>query len=365
MNDYPYLIRFVIVLNILLFITFVILSFVILVMRLRRDETKKKLAEMDKFFYDMLLELIFDDDFEGKINTPEQVSALRRSFLGRYAYTDSSKNALIAVITKLYINLSGDASQRLKDIYMLMELYKHSRKKLSSIEWDIKVQGIKEIALLGVVAYVDEIGKFINDSHSIVRREARVAFLQLDPKNLQTFIDKTTTQISYWEVINIIDVINSNMTEYLANFTPRFDSELSSLVYFCLKIINHYLLAEYSHAISYLYMYPNMEVKLLAIQTSALFGDTKMKRTLQERYEEETDEVKLEIVRAFKVFGDQNDIAFLSAVVLDSSTNNLKFEALKSINEIIKTDKSVLLKFKDKDPELSKMVRHILDERIL
>lgn len=112
-------------------------------------------------------------------------------------------------------------------------------------------------------------------------------------------------------------------------------------------------------------MYPNMEVKLLAIQTSALFGDTKMKRTLQERYEEETDEVKLEIVRAFKVFGDQNDIAFLSAVVLDSSTNNLKFEALKSINEIIKTDKSVLLKFKDKDPELSKMVRHILDERIL
>jgi hypothetical protein len=365
MSDYPYLIRFVIILNILLFITFIVLSFVILVMRLRRDEAKKKLVEMDKLYYDMLLELVFEDDFNEKISTPEKVNDLRRLFLGKYAYTDISKNALVEVIAKLYVNLSGDAGQRLKDIYMQMELYKHSRKKLSSVEWDIKVQGIKEIALMGVIAYVDDVGKFINDSHSIVRREARLAFLQLDPKNLQTFIDKTTTHISYWEIINIIDVINSNMMEYLANFAPRFDSELSSLVYFCLKITNYYMLADYAQAISYLYMYPNTGVKLLAIQTIALFGNTKMKGTFKERYNEEPDSVKIEIIRAFKIFGDEEDISFLSSIVLNSSANNMRFEALKSINEIEKMDRSTLFRFKDKDPELSKMVRHILDERIL
>lgn len=365
MSDYPYLIRFVIILNILLFITFIVLSFVILIMRLRRDEAKKKLAEMDKLFYDMLLELIFEEDFHERISTPEQVNSLKRAFLGKYAYTDTSKNALIDVITKLYVNLSGDARQRLKDIYMHLELFKHSRKKLSSVEWDVKVQGIKEIALMGVAMYVDDIGKFINDSHSIVRREARLAFLQLDSKNLQAFIDKTTTHISYWEIINIIDVINSNITEYLANFVPRFDSDLSSLVYFCLKITNHYLLAEYANAISYLYMYPNLEVKLLTIETSALFENAKMKATFKERYNEEIDVVKLKILSAFKVFGDEDDISFLSSIALSASANNIKFEALKAINEIIQTDKSALLKFKDKDPELSKMIRHILDERIL
>lgn len=362
MSEYPYVIRFVILLNILLFITFVVLSIVILAMRFRRDEAKKKLAEMEKFYYDTLLNLIFEDNFEQKLSEPR---FLKNLLAGKFGYTDISKNALIDVIGKLFQNLSGDIRQRLVSVYMHLELQKHSHKKLSSMEWDIKVQGIKEIAMMGVTAYAGDVGKYINNSNEIVRREARLAFLQLDPKNLETFINKTTTNISYWEIINIIDVINSNITGYLESFSPRFDAELSSLVYFCLKITNYYLLAEYAHAISYLYMHKSEEVKILAIQTSAMFGNKKLKSALKERYDEETDKTKIEIIRAFKVFGDMHDISFLSDIVLNSQVNGMRFEAMKSLNEIVKTDKSLLLKYRDKDPELAKMVNHILDERII
>lgn len=365
MSDYPYLIRFIIFLNILLFITFIILSFVILIMRLRRDEAKKKLIEIDKMYYDMVLELIFAEDFDEQISTQVILEPIKKSFLEKPEKSEIYKNAFLNVISKLYNSLTGDSRKRLTSIYMLLELDKHSRKKLSNREWDVKVQGIKEIAMMKVSAYSNDIAIFINDPNRIIRREARVAFLQLNPKNLETFINKTTTNISYWEIINIINVINTNIPEYLANFKPKFDADLGSLVYFCLKITNYYLLAEYADSIAYLVVHRNADVRILAIQTCALFGNKKLKGLLKEKYATETDALQVEIIRAFKIFGHYDDIPFLSTIISDSTTNNLKFEALKSINDIIKSDKSVLLKFKDKDPELSKMVRHILDKRIL
>ena len=90
-----------------------------------------------------------------------------------------------------------------------------------------------------------------------------------------------------------------------------------------------------------------------------------MKGVLKERYSSEVDALQVEIIRAFKIFGEYTDIPFLSNIISDSKTNNLKFEALQSINSIIKNDKSILMKFSDKNPEVSKMVRHILDERII
>jgi hypothetical protein len=214
--------------------------------------------------------------------------------------------------------------------------------KLKSWRWAIISKGILELTQMQVGESYQLITKYINDKRSTVRKQAEIATIKLRNEGINYILDSTIYPISEWQQLKMIEALSTLKDYQPPKFKAWLISENKDVVLFSLRLIKHYNQNDAAASIIELVKHKDNQIKLAAIQCIKDFNFIEAKATLRAVFLDCTDEVKIQILGAIAIFGDESDIPFLNGVAIKESNFLVNSKARSAINNI--TPDSVLPK---------------------
>jgi len=283
---------------------------------------KHKSLEYKELYAEKLAEYWIDEKDNGLI--PSEFIEMSK---------DYQKDVLIHEIISLLYNLPEESANKIKELYFRLKLDSCSFQRLKNRHWNIKAQGIHELASLDARNEVIFIEDFINDKHPVLRHEAISALVRLRPEDPFSFLDKLKGNFTKWDQINVIAIIKKFQI-VLPDFSRWFDAENPSVVLLAVEMIKHYKQTDNIEKLGKLLKYPNEEVRLSVIHT---IGELKLNRLadqLFEIFDDEPEYVKLLIIQAVGKLDDVLVLNFLSDVVLLNKVMKVRLEAAHALVKI-------------------------------
>ena len=259
-----------------------------------------------------------------------------------YLKDSSFRNILAEILFDLQKDVSGTTEERLFKLYRELGLHHDAFAKLKSWRWAIISKGILELTQMQVGESYQLITKYINDKRSTVRKQAEIATIKLRNEGINYILDSTIYPISEWQQLKMIEALSTLKDYQPPKFKAWLISENKDVVLFSLRLIKHYNQNDAAASIIELVKHKDNQIKLAAIQCIKDFNFIEAKATLRAVFLDCTDEVKIQILGAIAIFGDESDIPFLNGVAIKESNFLVNSKARSAINNI--TPDSVLPK---------------------
>ncbi len=353
-RDGPFLIRFLIAVIIYSIFSMLVLLLIILLHRNKLEMIEEMTQELKERYQELLMDYLFDEDHQGE--TLDKIK--------KVAGDSFKRQILMSQMKDLMINLSGDAAEKLKDLYYRLDLDRDSEEKAFSKKWHIKVRGFRELALMNVTRANDEIVRCLHSRNSILRMEAQLALVRLGEEDRYAFLDHLERPFTPWEQLNVHQTIVSHNLEI-----PKFERWLSSsnptVVNFSLRMITLFNQKKSWEKVAELLDSPYYNVREEAIKT---LGELRIKNAiplLKQHYKTEKYENSLEIVKAIRKMPDESVLNFLKLVIDKEDDIQLQIEAAKAIYEMGEPGIKALRKImKSEYKNYQIIIKHVLDRRI-
>jgi HEAT repeat protein len=335
-------------------ISMLLILLVILVNRNRMDSIENKKQQLKEKYQSLLVDFLFSEE---KIsNVPHEI--------GKIAASSFNRRLLIDQMIDLSINLTGEAKNNLRSLFLLLKLEKDSLKKAYSKQWHVKVKGFRELAFMDITAANPEIIRCLLSKNEIVRMEAQMSMVRLNHEDAFGFLDHLAKSFTQWEQLSIYETI---MFHNLA--IPSFDrwlfSKNKSVVLFALRMIDVFKQKEAYSNLFWMLMNEDPEVRNLTIK---VIGNLKIKEALphiKRLYKNETYENCLAIIRAMAKMPDESVLNFLKLVLDKEGDAQLQIEAAMAINNHGELGKLTLKKLMDSDyKNYQIIIKHVIDKRI-
>ncbi|WP_350288560.1 hypothetical protein [uncultured Croceitalea sp.] len=251
-----------------------------------------------------------------------------------YLRDSEFRKILSEILFDLQKDVSGTTEKRLFKLYRELDLHHDAFLKLKSWRWEVVSQGIIELTQMQVSESYQLITKFVNDKRGTIRKQAEIAAIKLRNEGIEHILDSTRYAISEWQQLKMIEALVS-----LKNYKPpRFKSWLISenkdVVLFALRLIKHYNQNDAVASITQLVKHKSDQIRLAAIQCIKDFNFVEAKTTLRSVFVNCSDEVKIQILGAIALFGDESDIPFLNGIAVKESNFLISSKARSAINSI-------------------------------
>lgn len=332
-------------------ITTMIILLIIILLNRRRMEKKDRLQQflMEKY-QGLIIAYLFDnataDDFR-----PIASDTYRRQ-------------VLIDQMIDVSVNLKGDESRKLLNLYKHLGLDRDSIARVYDRRWHKKIKGFRELAFMNIKDANEAIYKALNSSNEILRMEAQIALVRLSEENPFEFLSYLTSPFSLWEQITLHELIIQHNIP-----VPSFQKWLSSpnptVVMFALRMIREFKQKEAEEEVRLTFMHPDLSVRQLAIQVA---GDLDMRSTLKTMkriFKNQEYNICLEIIRSMGKMPDVSMIGFLKLVIDKEDDIQLQIEATKAIENNGEEGIKALVKLlKSEYKNYNIIIRHVLDHRI-
>lgn len=274
------------------------------------------------------------------------------------------RQVLIDQMIDVSINLKGEESKKLLDLYKLLNLDRDSIAKAYDYRWHLKIKGFRELAFMNIKRANDAIYRALNSRNDILRMEAQIALVQLSDDNHFEFLSGLTTPFSLWEQITLHDLIIQHNIP-LPSFQKWLTSNNPTVVMFSLRMIREFKQTEAEPQVKMTLLYNNPSVRLLAVQVA---GDLKMYSTLEtmkSMYKNQDYKICLEIVKSMGKMPDIAMMGFLKMVLDKEDDVQLQIEATKAIENNGEEGVNALVKLmKSEYKNYNIIIRHVLDRRI-
>lgn len=335
-------------------ISMVILLVVILFHRNKLQNLDKLKQELKEKYQTKLMDYLFDEEnSQTIINKINEVAA------------DSFKRVILADEMKdLMVNLSGDAAEKMRDLYYKLNLDVDSEMKVFSSKWHIKVKGFRELAFMNIKRVNHEIIRCLQHRNPIVRMEAQLALVRLNDEDRFSFLDHIKRPFTLWEQINVQEMIVAHNLE-IPDFSRWLNSPNRTVILFALRMIKVFDQKTSWERIIPLLEYPDQEIRGMAIY---VLGRLKIKEALphfKHQYKNETYENCLAILQAIRNMPDELVLNFLKLVLDKEDDVQLQIEATKAIYEIGDAGQKALEKLMESDyKNYQIIIKHVLDKRI-
>ncbi len=274
------------------------------------------------------------------------------------------RQVLIDQMIDVSINLKGEESEKLLDLYKLLNLDRDSIAKAYDYRWHKKIKGFRELAFMNIKKGNDAIYRALNSKNDILRMEAQIALVRLSDENHFEFLSGLTTPFSLWEQITLHDLIIQHNIPL-----PAFQSWLTSnnptVVMFSLRMIREFKQFDAEPKVKMTLLHKNPSVRLLAVQVA---GDLNMRSTLEamkSMYKTQDYKICLEIVKSMGKMPDVSMMGFLKMVLDKEDDVQLQIEATKAIENNGEEGVNALVKLmKSEYKNYNIIIRHVLDRRI-
>jgi HEAT repeat protein len=327
-------------------ISVLVLTLILRTRRQRLDRQKQRLKEQ---YQDSITEYLFSE--EG--GQPESL---------READTARKKQILIDEIMQLYANLSGEISNKLRELYLDLGLENESVQKTRSPQWHIRAKGFRELAQMNIQTVNEEIELCLNSTNDILRMEAQLAMIRLNYEDPFSFLDKLEQYFTSWEQLHVYEMIQRYQIA-VPDFTRWLTSRNESIIVFAIRMIRAFKQEDaYQQLIPFL-QHHNYEIREETFMTLGDLGNVEALALLKDRYGYESQPGKVQILKAIGKIPDESNIEFLRGVLEPSS--ELRLEAADALARIetfgIKGIETILRR---SDEDLQAVARHILDNKI-
>ncbi len=286
---------------------------------------KKELAPLISNF------LFFEEDSsreekEEYLNLKVQVRDLLKDKFNRKALTE--------ILMDLQKDLSGDAQQRIYNLYKDLGLDQDAFKKLKSWKWEVVSEGILELTHMQVGDAFTIIRKFINHRRGVVRKQAQIATVTLKDEGINYFLDSNKYNISEWQQLKLLDVLRHKEDFEPPRFKAWLTSKNRDVVLFALRLIKYYKQNDAQASLIQLIKHKNNQIKAEAISCIKEFHFSDAVETLKAVFWRCSTDVKLQLLDAIGVMGSSKDIEFLQSIEKKENNFNVKSKTLSAINAI-------------------------------
>ena len=366
--DYSFkMIDFLIISTVISLLTMIVLSIFIFVNRKKLEKLQKIRYAYGERYQQMLLSYLMIIQ-----NYPNDVGRIEKEHIRdfkRLANTHYKRQLLLDTFADVNLNLKGEPSLHLKELFFKLKLHKMTFRKVHSIHWHRKIKGFKELYAMNITRKNNILYKHINSHNELVRMEAQIALVDLskeDPNiNAFDFLNKLKTPFSLWEQITLHQVLVQRDLK-VPDFGQWVLSENDSVCMFCLRMIREYEQVYNIEKIKGLLYHNNDAIKKLAIQ---IIGDLKfvdLVKFLKLRYKYEKTENDLEIIKSIGKLQDPSSIRFLQLVIDKEDSADFQIEAAKAIHNMGEPGELALNKMLNSNyKDYNIIIKHVLDHRII
>lgn len=352
-NPQSRLIRALIIVIITCTVCQVVLLIWILINRNRIHAVETKTNKLLEQFQALLVDYLFSE------NNNEQFRKIQR-----IATFDFDRKILINQMIDLSINLSGESKEKLRDLYLKLNLDRDSLSKVHSSKWHIKIKGFKEMAFMNIKEANQKIRNALKSKNNILRMEAQLALVRLNEDDPFGFLDDLKRPFTLWEQLNVHElIIYHNLP--VPDFSRWTDSPNKTVVIFSLRMIQVFKQTGAVQAVINCLSHPDSEVRYTAIRVC---GEIQLHDTLphlKHIYKNEDRNNCLAIIQAMEKMRNESVLGFLKLVLDREEDVQLQIGAAVAISKMGETGISALVKLmKSEYKNYQIIIRHVLDKRI-
>ncbi len=323
---------------------------------INRNKMQARKAETDQLmeqFQSLLIDYLFSEHNDDELKKIERV-----------ANSEFNRRILINQMIDLSINLSGEAKDKLRELYLLMHLDQDSISKVYNPKWHIQVKGFRELAFMDIPEANDKIRQALKSKNDILRMEAQLALVRLNKDDPFGFLDYLKYPFTLWEQLNVHELITFHNLS-IPKFSRWTVSQNKTVVLFSLRMIQVFKQQDAAPAIIECLNHPDEDIRHMAI---LVCGEIQLRETLphlKHMYKNEEYRNCLAIVQAMGKMPDELMLGFLKLVLDKEEDVQLQIEAAMAINRMGEVGIAALVKLmKSEYKNYQIIIRHVLDKRI-
>jgi hypothetical protein len=233
----PLIIEVVWVMIFIFFVTVFILTINLKYLRSRLRKNEKIVAEYQKEYESDLITYLYAGNEEEEISAEQQIIIDK---LKSCASDDFKRRIVVSTLLRLRNDISGEMADSIQKLYFQSGLIFYALERLKSKKWYVVVKGIRELTQLGVKEVHDKIEIFVNHPKRDIRKEVQLYLVTLFHFEGLKFLDVLQTQLSEWDQIQLLEVLQRFDEQEIPNINPWLKSENNSVVAFALKLAKIY-----------------------------------------------------------------------------------------------------------------------------
>ena len=342
---------------IIVIIISIVAQFVLLVWILtNRNKLKIVRIKTDKLmeqYQTSLVDYLFSENKEDKYHEIQQI-----------ATSEFNKKILINQMIDLSVNLSGEAKEELRDLYLKLNLKQDSIAKANSYKWHIQIKGFKELAFMNIKEANERIKRALKSNNDILRMEAQLALVRLNEDDPFKFLDDLKKPFTLWEQLNVHELITFHNLP-IPDFSRWTNSPNNTVVIFSLRMINVFKQNHAVEAVIKCLEHSDHEIRHMAIKVCGEIHLREALPYLKQMYKNEDYSNCLAIVKAMGKMKDESVLGFLKLVIDKEEDVQLQIEAALAIDNMGEIGTAALVKLmKSEYKNYQIIIRHVLDKRI-
>jgi hypothetical protein len=330
LKDTPTIIQLVIVASIILTMVIVILIFYVKYLRsyLRNHERVERIYSAK--YETELVTYLYSGNEDEEISPEQKLIILR---LKKNETDFFKRTILVKTLLKLRNEISGEMAVAIQHLYVQTGLIDYAIKMLKSKKWERIATGINELTHFHIKEVHDEVMQFINHPKSEIRKETQLYAVKLFNFEGLQFLDFLETDLSEWDQIQLLEVLQKFGKQQSFNVKPWLQSSNESVITFALKLTEIYDQYDAQEELIALLEHPSEKIRVEAIQVLNYFSIFEAKQILIDNFKNASLIEQLAIFKMIENIYEVEDEAF----ILESTIHpnfEIKLAALKIFKEI-------------------------------
>lgn len=280
----------------------------------------------------------------------------------KYISEPLNRKILVSILLSVQENLKGGIDKDIPEIFVRLGLQNDAMKLATSKFYYNKIEGIRRLTYLYPDGAMKIIPKYLNANNDMVRAEAQAAYVRLhhnEPFGFFGELKKPFTRWTQLTAFHLLRLYNLNV----GSFARYLNSSHTNVRNFCLRMIIYFQQLEDAPEV---FRMIGSKVEITRWLAYRAINDLRLfdgKDLIKERFPYEPEKNRIEIIRAFRNIGSNEDFEFLLTVFRNGTVSE-KTEACRSLY-FVNADGKKLVESLESEPELEvgKFIAHITDPR--
>lgn len=351
-NSANSLIKIILFLNLFFIASVASLLVVILNRRLRDGYVDFKRSKCLDLYRDFITDWLYE---EHPSSVPESILQELKDGVNRDVFTSE--------LLSLHANLTGDSADKLVELFHLAGLKKYSIRKASHSSWNVKAKGFRELAQMKIEEESNLISKYLNSENEVLRIEAQMAWIQLNPKDPLSFCDDPEVNLTEWGLLNSLVALKK--IDAVPDFRRWLPSLNKSVALFALKMSGVFKQFDNIDLVTLRLDDIDLDIRHEAICALGKMAVPSPGYRLRQLFLTEESDNKTEILRSLIMMSDSSNVPFFEEVLINETEISLRILSARGLFSVDSVgEERINSLFEVADPVLKTIIIHAKDQRI-